>query len=121
MPKKVDAVDWKIYKNTILVHSEYSLVVSDDGYMAVLPDDIFKSISVSYDGDERLMTVKNKQTKKDIFYIKPVLKAVYDEKEYKDYSVVLEASGYYYLAKIGNDTKIKISIDDLAEMVKSIN
>lgn len=121
LPKKVDAVDWKIYKNTILVHSEYSLVVSDDGYMAVLPDDIFKSISVSYDGDERLMTVKNKQTKKDIFYIKPVLKAVYDEKEYKDYSVVLEASGYYYLAKIGNDTKIKISIDDLAEMVKSIN
>lgn len=121
LPKKVDAVDWRIYKNTILVHSEYSLVVSDDGYMAVLPDDIFKSISVSYDGDERLMTVKNKQTKKDIFYIKPVLKAVYDEKEYKDYSVVLEASGYYYIAKIGNDTKIKISIDDLAEMVKSIN
>lgn len=121
LPKKVDAVDWRIYKNTILVHSEYSLVVSDDGYMTVLSDDIFKSISVSYDGDERLMTVKNKQTKKDIFSIKPVLKAVYDEKEYKDYSVVLEASGYYYLAKIGNDTKIKISIDDLTEMVKSIN
>lgn len=121
LPKKVKAVDWKVYKRTILVHSEYSLVVNDDGYMVVLPDNTLDNITVLYDNEERLMTVKDKKTKNDIFLIKPVLKATYKESEHKDYKIVLEASGYYYLAQVGKDTKITISIDDLTEMVKSIN
>ena len=48
----------------------------------------------------------------------PVLKAVYDEKSYEGYSVILDKSGYYYLAKTGNDKKIKISIDELKKYIK---
>lgn len=119
MPKKVKAVDWKIYKNTTLVHSSYSLVVNDDNYMVVVPKDTIDKISVSYDNDARELVVK--QSKKLVFSIRPVLKATYDENEYADYSVVLESSGYYYLAKVGNDSNIKLSIDDLSKLVKSIN
>ena len=48
----------------------------------------------------------------------PVLKAVYDEKTYQGYNIILDKSGYYYLAKAGNDKDIKISVDDLKQYIK---
>lgn len=121
LPKKVKAVDWKIYKNTILAHSVYSLVAIDDNYMVILPDEFVDEISVSYDSKSRIMTVKDKKTKKNAFSILPVLKATYNEENYQDYNKVLEASGYYYLAKISNDSNIEITFDDLTKLVKAVN
>ena len=48
----------------------------------------------------------------------PVLKAVYNEAEYSDYTVILDQSGYYYLARTGNDKSIKISTDELKKLIK---
>ena len=121
LPKNIKAVDWKIYKNTVLVHSNYSLAVENDGYMVMLPDKVIDEISVSYNSKERLMTVKNKSTKKTVFSIKPVLKVSYDEKDYSDYKKVYEASGYCYLAREGNDSDIRITIKDLPQCVKLLN
>jgi hypothetical protein len=67
------------------------------------------------------MTVKNKTTKKDVFSIMPVLKASYENGKYTGYSIVLEKSGYYYLAKIGDDTDIKITINDLKNNIRSVD
>lgn len=121
LPKSVKAVDWMIYKNTTLVHAEYSLSVEADNYIVLLPSKVIKSIDVKYDNKKRLMTVLNHKTKKQIFSITPVLKATYDKSKYEGYSIVLDDSGYYYLAKLGDDKDIKITIDDLKNYVKSID
>ena len=64
------------------------------------------------------MTVSNKKTKNTVFSVMPVLKAVYNEAEYTDYTVILDQSGYYYLARTGNDKSIKISTDELKKLIK---
>ncbi len=119
LPKQIKSIDWKIYKNTILIHTDYSLYVENDNYFVIISDDDYSNVSAKYDTDNRELSVINKKTKKNIFMIKPVLKAVYDEKNYTDYSIVMENSGYYYLAKLGDDTSIKISIDELKGLIKS--
>lgn len=121
LPSAVCAVDWKIYKNTTLIHTDYSLLVKDDGYFVLIPDEYISSISVKYDSENRLMTVNDKSGKKTVFEIMPVLKATYEESSYKGYTVILEDSGYYYLAKCSNDTDIKITIDNLKAYIKSID
>lgn len=118
IPKNIKPLNWKIYNNTVLVHKAYSLYVTDDNYNIVIPDKYFKSIYASYNQKTKEMSVINKQSKKTIFSIMPVLKAVYDEKTYEGYSVILDKSGYYYLAKTGNDNDIKISVDELKKNIK---
>ena len=118
LPKNIKSLNWKIYNKTILVHKAYSLYVIDDNYNIIIPDEYFKNISAVYNSDLREMTVINKQTKKSVFSIMPVLKAVYDEKTYQGYNIILDKSGYYYLAKAGNDKDIKISVDDLKQYIK---
>lgn len=119
LPKQVSGINWKIYKNTILIHTNYSLGVENDNYFVIIPDKIYKDISAKYNADSRELTVYSKKSDKSIFVIKPVLKAVYDKKSFSDYSIVMENSGYYYLAKSGEDTDIKISIDELKSLIKS--
>lgn len=119
LPKEINAVNWFNYKSTTLVHSAYSLVV-DGSYLVVIPDKIIDKISVKYDEKNRMISVVNTATKKDVYSIVPVIKASYDKNEYSDYDVILEEAGYYYLAKLGNDSDIQISINDLAKSVKSI-
>ncbi|WP_455493431.1 FG-GAP repeat domain-containing protein [Eubacterium sp.] len=120
LPKNIKPLNWKIYNKTILVHTNYSLYVKDDNYNVIIPDKYFKNISAAYNKKTREMTVINKKTKTAVFSIMPVLKAVYDEKSYQGYSVILDKSGYYYLAKISNDNDkdIKISIDELKQYIK---
>lgn len=121
LPSSVCAVDWKIYKNTILIHTDYSLLVKDDGYFVIIPDKYINSISVKYDDESRLMTVSDKSGKKKIFEIMPVLKATYNEGSYEGYTIILENSGYYYLAKCNDDADIKITTDDLKNYIKSVD
>lgn len=118
LPKNIKPLNWKIYNKTILVHTNYSLYVKDDNYNVIIPDKYFKNISATYNKKTREMTVINKKTKTAVFSIMPVLKAVYDEKSYQGYSVILDKSGYYYLAKTSNDKDIKISIDELKQYIK---
>lgn len=121
LPHQVSAVDWKIYKNTTLIHTDYSLFVEDDRYYVIIPDKMMKNISVSYDENTRLMTVSDKSSKNEIFSVIPVLKAKYSKEDYKGYTKILDASGYYYLAKLGNDSNINITIDDLKNNIKSVD
>ena len=118
LPKNIKPLNWKIYNKTILVHTNYSLYVKDDNYNVIIPDKYFKNISAAYNKKTREMTVINKKTKTAVFSIMPVLKAVYDEKSYQGYSVILDKSGYCYLAKTSNDKNIKISIDELKQYIK---
>lgn len=120
LPKKVGAIDWRIYKNTTLVHTAYSLVVFDDNYMVVLPNNSIDEITVLYDEQTRTLTA-NDSSNKQVFSIRPILKATYNEAEYSSYSVVLESAGYYYLAEVGSDSNIQLSIDDMKKLVKPIN
>ena len=121
LPNEVSAIDWMIYKNTTLVHTNYSYFVQQDGYHIILPVNDVSKITASYDKDRREMTLYNKSTKKTIVSVMPVLKAVYNEADYEDYSVVLDNSGYYYLAKVGTDKDIIITIDNLKQNLKSVN
>lgn len=118
LPKNIKPLNWKIYNKTIIVHTNYSLYVKDDNYNVIIPDKYFKNISAAYNKKTREMTVINKKTKTAVFSIMPVLKAVYDEKSYQGYSIILDKSGYYYLAKTSNDKDIKISIDELKQYIK---
>ena len=118
LPKNIKPLNWKIYNKTILVHTNYSLYVKDDNYNVIIPDKYFKNISATYNKKTREMTVINKKTKTAVFSIMPVLKAVYDEKIYRGYDIILDKSGYYYLAKTSNDKEIKISIDELKQYIK---
>ena len=118
LPKGIKALDWVIYDKTVLVHRCYSLYSTADKYNIVIPDKIYKDISVSYDAEKKEMTVSNKKTKNTVFSVMPVLKAVYNEAEYSDYTVILDQSGYYYLARTGNDKSIKISTDELKKLIK---
>lgn len=121
LPEQVSAIDWRIYKSTTLVHTEYSLFVQQDGYHIVIPNNDIDKITATYDEDKREMTIINKSTKKPIVSVMPVLKAGYDKNNYEGYSVVLEKSGYCYLAKEGTDKGIKITTDDLKQSLKSVN
>lgn len=118
LPKNIKPLNWKIYNKTILVHTNYSLYVKDDNYNVIIPDKYFKNISATYNKKTREMTVINKKTKTAVFSVMPVLKAVYDENIYRGYDIILDKSGYYYLAKTSNDKEIKISIDELKQYIK---
>ncbi len=120
LPTQVKAVDWKIYKNTTLIHTDYTLLVRDDRYQIVIPDKYINKISVSYDEKSSVMTVSNKDTKKDIFSVTLALKANFDKSNYSGYEIILENSGYYYLAKLGNDNDINLSINELKQGIKSV-
>ena len=108
-----------MYKNTILIHTDYSLSPKSDGYLVIIPDKYIDKIKVEYDSRQRLMTVKSKSDKKEIFSVRSVLKATYDEEEFSNYTVVFSDKGYYYLAKAGNSKDIKISVKELRTLIKS--
>lgn len=117
-PTDIYSIDWMAYRNTVLVHTAYSLFVKNDGYTVVIPDDYLKKIKVEYDKDERELSVCSSSDNRLSFSVKPVLKAVYDEKSFDSYSVVCEQNGYYYLAKTSDNENIKVSLDDLKQFIK---
>ncbi|MGN0459114.1 MAG: hypothetical protein ACI4IL_09105 [Eubacterium sp.] len=119
--KQVKVIDWKNYKKSTLIHSCYSLYVEQDKYCVVIPDKYLSLISVEFDDKANQLIVKEKDTKAVVFSVMPILKAVYNENDYKDYEIILEDSGYYYLGKSVANEKIKISVDDLKKYIKCIN
>ncbi len=120
LPKQISCINWKVYKNTVLIHTDYTLCALEDGYTLIIPDKYIEKIKVSYDEKTRAMSVSSKNSKKEAFVILPVLKATYNENDYKGYTKVLDNSGYIYLAKVGNNPDVKITVENLKEYIKSI-
>ena len=118
LPKQVAALNWMKYKNTTLVHSCYSLYAKNNNYTVVLDNDVFKKVTAEYNEKTNEMTVVNKNNGKKVFSVVPVLKAIYRSSNFSGYTVVMEKSGYYYLAKIGDDTDIKMNIDTIKSCIK---
>ena len=121
LPKSVICSDWRAYKKTILIHTDYSLSPKNDGYLVVIPDKYINEIKVEYDSENKIMKVLSKDDKREVFSVRPVLKAKYNNEKFSGYTVVLSEKGYYYLAKTGDSEKVKISIDDLKKYTKSIS
>ncbi len=119
LPKEVSSVEFMDYKDRLLVHNSYALCVEKDKYIFVVPDEYVDSISVKYLKQTREMVIYNKTDDKLVLSIKPVLKATYREADYPDWFIVHEASGYYYLAKNGNDSNIKLTKQEISDYINS--
>lgn len=117
---EVLAVDWTDYKHSVLIHTAYSLFVSRDNYIVSVPEDLINKITASYDEENREMTVYSLSSKNAVFSVKPVLKATYSQDKYPEYTKLLEASGYCYLIKQGNDSEISLTADELTKALKVI-
>ena len=120
LPDGISCINWKIYKNTTLIHTDYSLFAQGDGYTVIVPDNYIDKIRVSYDEASRNMSVLNNDGTKLVFSIMPVLKATYNEDNYKGYTKILDDSGYCYLAKIGDGSEMNITIENLKSYIKSV-
>ena len=118
LPSAVVAVDWYIYKNSVLSHDIYSLAVEDDGYQVIIDDDWIDSFSVSYSDESSKMSVKD-DSDNLIFSIVTVLETAYDESDYSDYEVIMENDGYFYLGKVGSKAEFKITTDELKSSIVS--
>lgn len=121
LPDAVAAVDWVVYKNSVLLHTAYSLYAKNDGYILRLPNDVINRISVSYHVDRREMYLTNAVSEKLIVSVLPVLKATYSEANFPNYSKAMEASGYVYLVRQGDDEEITLSTDDIKQLIKSVD
>ena len=86
----------------------------------IVPDNYIDKIRVSYDEASRNMSVLNNDGTKLVFSIMPVLKATYNEDDYKGYTKILDDSGYCYLAKIGDGSEMNITIENLKSYIKSV-
>ncbi len=120
LPRQVLCNEWRVYKNTILQHTDYTLSPREDGYMVTVPDKYIDEIRVKYDTATRTMTVLEKDGKQEVFSIRPALKATYKEEDIPDYTVIFEDRGYCYLARTGNSKDIKISLSQLKSYIQSI-
>ncbi len=121
LPKDVACLNWRVYDDGPMLHVGYSLVPKNDGYLVNIPDSIISDITVKYNSKQKLMTVRSKGDKKEIFSVLPVLKATYSKSKFSEYQVMFEEKGYYYLAKTGDSGKIKITSNELKTMIKSVN
>ena len=119
LPKSVSCTEWRVYKNTTLIHTDYSISPRDDGYLVIIPDGYIDEIKIKYDEKSREMTVISKEDKKTAFSVRTVLKANYSAENYSGYKVMFEDKGYYYLAKAGNSKEFKITTDELKSCIKS--
>ncbi|MBQ8077935.1 MAG: hypothetical protein IJ235_06100, partial [Eubacterium sp.] len=120
LPKGVASLNWRTYDDGPMVHTCYSLLPKNDGYLVVVSDKYISKISVRYDAAQKLMTVISKKDKKEVFSVRPVLKVRYSKEKYSGYQIMFEEKGYYYLAKTGDSTAIKMSLDELKQQVRSI-
>ena len=112
----VVSIDWKIYKNTVLMHKAYSLYVKEDRYTVIIPDEYYDKISADYDSENRELFVYN-ENGEPIFSVTPKLKALFDEDEPNGYSIIARQSGYYYLAKTYEQSSVEIDENMLEKLI----
>ncbi len=119
LPKDINAVEFMDYRDRLLKHNSYALCAEKDKYIFVVPDEYIDRIAVKYVKQTREMIIFNKSSDKAVLSVKPVLKATYQENDYPEWFKVHEASGYYYLAKSGNDSKIKFTKEQISDYINS--
>ncbi len=121
LPDGIKAQNWKVYKNTVLVHKCYSVSSQRDGYVVRIPDKMHSKIKTEYSSKEREMTVKSKKNNKELFRVKTVISTAYkpSDKKYTGYTKLFSNSGFVYLSKVNDKADIKISTDDLKKMIKA--
>ena len=112
----VVSIDWKIYKNTVLMHKAYSLYVKEDRYTVIIPDEYYDKISADYDSENRELFVYN-ENGEPLFSVTPKLKALFDEDEPNGYSIIARQSGYYYLAKTYEQSSVEIDENMLEKLI----
>ncbi len=121
LPSQITAENWMAYENTVLNHKCYSLSCRRDGYLIVIPDKYLSKLKVEYDSDLREMKVISKKNKKECFNIVTQIISSYDsnDEKYSDYTQIFSDSGFVYLAKVNDDTDIKITLRQLQNMIKA--
>lgn len=117
--KELKFLDWKAYKNTILLHRNYTIFVKEDNYNLIIPDEYISKINAKYNNSTKELSIIEADTKSSVLTIKPILKVVYDNEPIEGYEIILEESGYYYLAKLENNKNIKFTKDDLKKYIKT--
>lgn len=120
LPSGIEAQSWMAYGNTVLSRRCYSLSCKRDGFIIVIPDDMFKKIAIEYDNDLRLFKVLDKKEKSTVFEILTVVKTNYNSEDgkYSGYEKIFDDSGFVYLAKINPKSNIEIDTKALENMVK---
>lgn len=120
LPSGIEVQSWKTYGNTVLSHKCYSVSCKRDGYIIVIPNDMFKKISIEYDNDLRLFKVLDKKEKSTVFEILTVVKTNYnsEDSKYSGYEKIFDDSGFVYLARINPKSSIDIDTKTLENMVK---
>lgn len=116
LPKGITAQSWTDYKNTVLNHKAYSYACEKDGYFLILDDSYFSEIDISYDSEKRCMT--GKVGNETVFEILTVLKSGYNISEFKGYTEIYSDSGFAYLAKVSDNSRLKITVDYLRDNIK---
>lgn len=120
LPSGIEAQSWMAYGNTVLSRKCYSLSCKRDGFIIVIPDDMFKKIAIKYDNDLRLFKVLDKKEKSTVFEILTVVKTNYNREDgkYSGYEKIFDDSGFVYLAKLNSKSNIEIDTKTLKNMVK---
>lgn len=121
-PDSISAVNWKTYKNTVLVHACYSLVNEQDGYIFVLSDKEFKNIFIEYDEKNSVLSVGNKDSNKISFEIKVLQKSAYAEnkEKYSKYAKAFENGAKVCLVRVIGETETSMSAKMIADSVTAI-
>lgn len=119
LPPQASAINWRQLNNSVLDHICYSISVEKDGYQIIIPDDYFEHVSVSYNPDRSEMTISD-ENENTVFSVVSLLKTHLNDISvgYSNYTEIMTDSGYIYLAAIGTDSDIKLTIDDLKDMIK---
>lgn len=120
LPSGIEAQSWMAYGNTVLSRKCYSLSCKRDGFIIVIPDDMFKKIAIEYDNNLRLFKVLDKKEKSIVFEILTVVKTNYNSEDgkYSGYEKIFDDSGFVYLAKLNSRSNIEIDTKTLKNMVK---
>ncbi len=120
VPPQVEAVNWKQYVDSVLDHKCYSLAVEKDNYQIIIPDDYFDDIAVSYDTENSLLTVndKNENMLFTVVFL-PKSQLAENSDKYSGYTEIMSDSGYVYLASCGKGANIQITVDNLKNMIKT--
>ncbi|MBQ9228244.1 MAG: VCBS repeat-containing protein [Eubacterium sp.] len=116
----ISIFDCRIFKHSVLLHSDYVLYCARDGYVLRLPEPLVNLIVCDYDDTTHELTLIDSDTKQPICSLMPVLKATYSADKYPNYSVIHEENGYCFLALQGSDGELALSPSDLENMIKVI-
>ncbi len=112
----VYAVDWCRYEGSVLHHYCYSIVSENSGYQLVMPEEMLKTIEIVPSDNELTF---NDADGNLIFKIMSTAKTDLSAEESNN--EVMSNAGYSYIAVLGDSDKNNLTIDEIKEMIKSLD